>query len=181
MSCLVTGICMGHRIRSLTVFRMLHIICFDEIYVISWWQCWKQHAISYMQGGLYYGAQSTMNVWSPSVQVPSEFSLSQMWLLAGSFSSDLNSIEAGWQVSEAPPPALLTFMWMLYVLVHLHCLYVRQGHPNSLFLLLSIVPIIRPVKFLHFLVGKWKRILTYQNMHYLDKVCKSYEVCKFYW
>lgn len=39
-----------------------------------------------------------MNVWSPYIDVPSEFSLSQMWLLAGSFNSDLNSIEAGWQV-----------------------------------------------------------------------------------
>lgn len=58
-----------------------------------------EHAIGYMQGDTYYGAQATINVWSPSVQVPSEFSLSQMWLLAGSFTGDLNSIEAGWQVS----------------------------------------------------------------------------------
>jgi hypothetical protein len=64
-----------------------------------WWKCWpEQHAIGYMRGGTFYGAQATLNVWSPSVQVPSEFSLSQIWILAGSFNNDLNSIEAGWQV-----------------------------------------------------------------------------------
>ncbi|KAH9570557.1 hypothetical protein CY35_02G046700 [Sphagnum magellanicum] len=58
-----------------------------------------EHAIAYIQGDAYNGAQVTMNVWSPSVEVASEFSLSQIWVLAGSFTSDLNSIEAGWQVS----------------------------------------------------------------------------------
>ncbi|CAK9227767.1 unnamed protein product [Sphagnum troendelagicum] len=58
-----------------------------------------EHAISYMQGDSYNGAQATINVWSPRVDVPSEFSLSQIWILAGAFTSDLNSIEAGWQVS----------------------------------------------------------------------------------
>lgn len=58
-----------------------------------------QHAIAYVQGGTYYGAKATVNVWDPSIEVPNEFSLSQIWLLAGSFDSDLNSIEAGWQVS----------------------------------------------------------------------------------
>ncbi|KAG0595936.1 hypothetical protein M758_UG210800 [Ceratodon purpureus] len=58
-----------------------------------------EHAIGYMRGGMFYGAQATLNVWSPIVQAPSEFSLSQIWILAGSFNNDLNSIEAGWQVS----------------------------------------------------------------------------------
>lgn len=58
-----------------------------------------EHAIGYMRGGMFYGAQATLNVWGPSVQIPSEFSLSQIWVLAGSFNNDLNSIEAGWQVS----------------------------------------------------------------------------------
>ncbi|KAK6804174.1 hypothetical protein RDI58_001958 [Solanum bulbocastanum] len=58
-----------------------------------------QHAIAYVEGDKYYGAKATINVWEPKIQQPNEFSLSQIWLLAGSFDSDLNSIEAGWQVS----------------------------------------------------------------------------------
>ncbi|RZB45218.1 hypothetical protein D0Y65_054855 [Glycine soja] len=47
-----------------------------------------------------YGAKATINVWDPSIQVINEFSLSQLWILSGSFDgTDLNSIEAGWQVS----------------------------------------------------------------------------------
>ena len=46
-----------------------------------------------------YGAKATINVWDPTVEVVNEFSLSQIWILSGSFGgSDLNSIEAGWQV-----------------------------------------------------------------------------------
>ncbi|KAK3020158.1 hypothetical protein RJ639_003056 [Escallonia herrerae] len=62
-------------------------------------QSGHQHAIAYVEGGQYYGAKATMNVWTPKIQQPNEFSLSQIWILGGSFSSDLNSIEAGWQVS----------------------------------------------------------------------------------
>ncbi|MCO5593228.1 hypothetical protein L7F22_047235 [Adiantum nelumboides] len=58
-----------------------------------------QHAIGFVQGGKYYGAKANINVWNPSVQVSNEFSLSQIWILGGSFNNDLNSIEAGWQVS----------------------------------------------------------------------------------
>ncbi|PIN25171.1 hypothetical protein CDL12_02114 [Handroanthus impetiginosus] len=58
-----------------------------------------QHAIAYVQGDQYYGAKATINVWDPKIQQPNEFSLSQLWILGGSFASDLNSIEAGWQVS----------------------------------------------------------------------------------
>lgn len=57
-----------------------------------------EHAIGYMRGDMLYGAQATLNVWNPTVQEPSEFSLSQIWVLAGTFNNDLNSIEAGWQV-----------------------------------------------------------------------------------
>uniref|UniRef100_A0A2P2J5R3 Neprosin PEP catalytic domain-containing protein n=1 Tax=Rhizophora mucronata TaxID=61149 RepID=A0A2P2J5R3_RHIMU len=60
-----------------------------------------EHAIAYT-GTLQevYGAKATINVWDPSIQVVNEFSLSQIWVLSGSFDgSDLNSIEAGWQVS----------------------------------------------------------------------------------
>ncbi|KAK6911285.1 Neprosin [Dillenia turbinata] len=60
-----------------------------------------QHAIAYTGSSQeVYGAKATINVWDPSIQVVNEFSLSQIWVLSGSFDgSDLNSIEAGWQVS----------------------------------------------------------------------------------
>ena len=37
-------------------------------------------------------------MWEPKIEQPNEFSLSQLWILGGSFGEDLNSIEAGWQV-----------------------------------------------------------------------------------
>ncbi|XP_038698957.1 uncharacterized protein LOC119996409 isoform X2 [Tripterygium wilfordii] len=60
-----------------------------------------EHAIAYTGSSQdVYGAKATISVWDPSVQVVNEFSLSQIWVLSGSFDgSDLNSIEAGWQVS----------------------------------------------------------------------------------
>ncbi|WVZ91594.1 hypothetical protein U9M48_037744 [Paspalum notatum var. saurae] len=65
-----------------------------------------EHAIAYtaaqqqQQVTYYYGAKATINVWDPAIQESNGFSLSQMWILSGSFNgSDLNSIEAGWQVS----------------------------------------------------------------------------------
>ncbi|KAG4914060.1 hypothetical protein AAZX31_19G235300 [Glycine max] len=60
-----------------------------------------EHAIAYTGSSQeVYGAKATINVWEPSIQVVNEFSLSQIWILSGSFDgSDLNSIEAGWQVS----------------------------------------------------------------------------------
>lgn len=61
---------------------------------------WKKHAIAYTTSSdQVYGAKATINVWDPLVQELNEFSLSQIWVLSGSFDgSDLNSIEAGWQV-----------------------------------------------------------------------------------
>ncbi|XP_038878456.1 uncharacterized protein LOC120070684 isoform X2 [Benincasa hispida] len=60
-----------------------------------------EHAIAYTESSEeMYGAKATINVWDPSIQMVNEFSLSQIWILSGSFDgSDLNSIEAGWQVS----------------------------------------------------------------------------------
>ncbi|XP_010525266.1 PREDICTED: uncharacterized protein LOC104803087 [Tarenaya hassleriana] len=58
-----------------------------------------QHAIMYVEDGKFYGAKAKMNVWKPDVEMPNEFSLGQIWVLGGNFNSDLNSIEAGWQVS----------------------------------------------------------------------------------
>ncbi|KAK4791825.1 hypothetical protein SAY86_032238 [Trapa natans] len=62
-------------------------------------QSGHQHAIAYVEGDKYYGAKATINVWEPKIQQSNEFSLSQLWILGGSFGEDLNSIEAGWQVS----------------------------------------------------------------------------------
>ncbi|KAK1266559.1 hypothetical protein QJS04_geneDACA000085 [Acorus gramineus] len=61
-----------------------------------------EHAIAYTGGTQeVYGAKATINVWDPSIQVVNEFSLSQIWVLSGSFDgSDLNSIEAGWQTNN---------------------------------------------------------------------------------
>ncbi|XP_073031477.1 protein neprosin-like isoform X1 [Primulina eburnea] len=60
-----------------------------------------EHAIAYTTASdEVYGARATINVWGPSIETVNEFSLSQIWVLSGSFDgSDLNSIEAGWQVS----------------------------------------------------------------------------------
>ncbi|KAK8717215.1 hypothetical protein V6N13_044491 [Hibiscus sabdariffa] len=62
-------------------------------------QSGHQHAIAYVDGDKFYGAKATINVWEPKIQQPNEFSLSQIWILGGAFGEDLNSIEAGWQVS----------------------------------------------------------------------------------
>lgn len=59
---------------------------------------WLQHAVGYAVGNQYYGAKASLSVWAPRVASSSEFSLSQIWVISGSFSSDLNTIEAGWQV-----------------------------------------------------------------------------------
>lgn len=57
-----------------------------------------QHAVGYVTGDQYYGAKASINVWAPRVANQYEFSLSQMWVISGSFGDDLNTIEAGWQV-----------------------------------------------------------------------------------
>ncbi|KAL5201971.1 hypothetical protein ABZP36_012923 [Zizania latifolia] len=58
-----------------------------------------EHAVGYISGGQFYGAKASLNVWPAKVASPAEFSLSQIWLISGSFGNDLNTIEAGWQVS----------------------------------------------------------------------------------
>eukprot|EP00850_Spirogloea_muscicola_P016626 SM000136S00172 [mRNA] locus=s136:140986:143087:- [translate_table: standard] len=60
-----------------------------------------EYAIGEYSGnsGLIYGTKATFNVWNPYVEFASEFSLSQLWLVAGSYGNgDLNTIEAGWQL-----------------------------------------------------------------------------------
>ena len=75
----------GYKILKLFIYMMINV---------------PQHAIAYTGSSTeIYGAKATINVWEPSIEEINEFSLSQIWLLSGSFDgSDLNSIEAGWQV-----------------------------------------------------------------------------------
>ncbi|XP_066364248.1 protein neprosin-like [Miscanthus floridulus] len=58
-----------------------------------------EHAVGYVTGGHFYGAKASLNVWPAQVASPAEFSLSQIWVISGAFGNDLNTIEAGWQVS----------------------------------------------------------------------------------
>lgn len=58
-----------------------------------------EHAVVFVNGDQYYGAKANINVWAPRVTDQYEFSLSQIWVISGSFGNDLNTIEAGWQVS----------------------------------------------------------------------------------
>lgn len=60
-----------------------------------------EHAVAFVNGKQFYGAKASINVWNPKVTGGYEFSLSQMWVISGSFGNDLNTIEAGWQVSPA--------------------------------------------------------------------------------
>eukprot|EP00850_Spirogloea_muscicola_P024790 SM001512S01740 [mRNA] locus=s1512:195:1886:- [translate_table: standard] len=42
--------------------------------------------------------EALFNTWSPYTEIGAEFSLAQLWLVAGSYTTkDLNTIEAGWQ------------------------------------------------------------------------------------
>ncbi|XP_057472373.1 uncharacterized protein LOC130760966 [Actinidia eriantha] len=58
-----------------------------------------EHAVAFVNGDRYYGAKASINVWAPRVTDEHEFSLSQLWVISGTFGRDLNTIEAGWQVS----------------------------------------------------------------------------------
>ncbi|KAL8140817.1 hypothetical protein V2J09_006838 [Rumex salicifolius] len=58
-----------------------------------------EHAVGFINGNQFYGAKASVNVWSPGVTDSYEFSLSQIWVISGSFGNDLNTIEAGWQAS----------------------------------------------------------------------------------
>ncbi|CAA0826928.1 Protein of Unknown Function (DUF239 [Striga hermonthica] len=69
-----------------------------------------QHAVGYVgednNNNKYYGAKASINVWAPHVANSNEFSLSQVWVIAGSFGDDLNTIEAGWQAMHHVSPGL---------------------------------------------------------------------------
>jgi len=75
-----------------------------------------QHAVVFVNGDQYYGARASINVWAPSVSDEFEFSLSQMWVIAGSFGKDLNTIEAGWQA--CPYSLKLSLLANILLLIH---------------------------------------------------------------
>ncbi|CAH2071551.1 unnamed protein product [Thlaspi arvense] len=58
-----------------------------------------EYAIMNSRDGKFFGTGFTINVWNPNVQEFREFSLAQTWLVSGE-GPNLNSIEAGWQVSQ---------------------------------------------------------------------------------
>ncbi|CAO2142887.1 unnamed protein product [Urochloa humidicola] len=58
-----------------------------------------QYAVASSPAGNYYGTEITVNLWKPTTESTEDFSLTQLWIDAGSYSNnDLNTIEAGWQV-----------------------------------------------------------------------------------
>lgn len=85
---------------------------------------WPQHAVGYVSGEQYYGAKASINVWAPRVDNQYEFSLSQMWVISGSFGDDLNTIEAGWQ-------ACLSFYFSLFFLYFF--LIKQKNKTNSIY------------------------------------------------
>ncbi|XP_076938103.1 protein neprosin-like [Bidens hawaiensis] len=56
-----------------------------------------QHAVGYVNNGEFYGAQAILNIWKPNVTL-SDFSLSQIWVLAYFPDRPVNTLEAGWQI-----------------------------------------------------------------------------------
>ncbi|KAF5443112.1 hypothetical protein F2P56_035700, partial [Juglans regia] len=71
-----------------------------------------EHAVGYVSGEQYYGAKASINVWAPRVANQYEFSLSQMWVISGSFGDDLNTIEAGWQACSFVFPHSTTYSFL---------------------------------------------------------------------
>ncbi|PAN42852.1 hypothetical protein PAHAL_8G192300 [Panicum hallii] len=60
-----------------------------------------QHAVASAQEDKYYGTNATINLWQPMAERANDFSLAQLWITGGAYNSnDLNTIEAGWQVSQ---------------------------------------------------------------------------------
>ncbi|RRT38600.1 hypothetical protein B296_00055313 [Ensete ventricosum] len=90
----------GHEIKHLLRFMSLLFRSLLHADTHSYRRALVQHAVGYVMGAQYYGAKASLSVWAPSVTSVSEFSLSQMWVISGSFGNDLNTIEAGWQVIQ---------------------------------------------------------------------------------
>ena len=83
--------------QNRTSFTQIWSLFFPDILVLN--SSNLQHAVAFVNGEQYYGAKASINVWAPRVTDQFEFSLSQLWVISGSFGNDLNTIEAGWQAS----------------------------------------------------------------------------------
>lgn len=128
----------GHQVvvdAELIKIQSLSLLCcvvMDWISFCKVFYCsFNQHAIAYVEGEKYYGAKATINVWEPKIQQPNEFSLSQIWVLGGSFGEDLNSIEAGWQVHLSRKLARITCQYNMSRLNN-GCMFGVSGQPWSL-------------------------------------------------
>ncbi|CAN6373646.1 unnamed protein product, partial [Urochloa humidicola] len=56
-----------------------------------------QYAVASSPSGNYYGTEISVNLWKPTTESTNDFSLTQLWIVAGSYSNnDLNTIETGW-------------------------------------------------------------------------------------
>ncbi|GJZ38106.1 hypothetical protein Tco_0584297 [Tanacetum coccineum] len=53
-----------------------------------------KYAVAFVNGDQYYGAKASIIVWTPAVIDLYDFSLSQLWVISGSFGNDLNTVEA---------------------------------------------------------------------------------------
>ncbi|KAM3280344.1 hypothetical protein ACQJBY_047246 [Aegilops geniculata] len=61
-----------------------------------------QWATASTQADKLHGTKATLNLWQPTIEGGNDFSLTQIWITAGSYpDKDLNTIEAGWQVSPS--------------------------------------------------------------------------------
>jgi hypothetical protein len=59
----------------------------------------EQYAVASTHEDRYHGTKVTINLWQPMIARTRDFSLTQLWINGGSYSSnDLNTIEVGWQV-----------------------------------------------------------------------------------
>ncbi|KAM3699568.1 hypothetical protein ACJW31_05G034900 [Castanea mollissima] len=55
-----------------------------------------EYATVYINGGNFYGAHASINVWKPTVSNDGEMSISQIWVVAGP-EDQINTMEAGWR------------------------------------------------------------------------------------
>ncbi|XP_065616876.1 protein neprosin-like [Quercus suber] len=69
----------------------------------------REYAVVKLEGGEYYGARASLNVWSPFVSY-GEFSLAQIWVASGP-PGELNTVEAGWRVTSRENKTRLFTYW----------------------------------------------------------------------
>lgn len=98
----------GHQVKEILFKKQLHVIDNIPLWLIQlFYDCsfnfifsrMEKHAVAAAKNNKCYGTKACFNLWRPTIARANDFSLSQLWVTAGSYSSnDLNTIEAGWQV-----------------------------------------------------------------------------------